>query len=1046
MKKLLGVKICALLLFAALLCSAVMQSRAADEEAENSKITWTLGRDSEKEETGRYGILKESITARPAARSAARSAEGSLCTISYGASHSYGSWFTREFTVVSETGTYMGYCVEPMSSPPSGTYQVSKLNNDVIKALLMMAPGYPYYELYGKIIYNEADNNTYAYAHAALSYAYEGSLAGLNASMQEGIKNMVNYAQAAVNGTWAAEIHENLDRYEVYIACNDQQDIVWLEEQPKGSMQLQKVSAQTEVTDGSFCYSLEGAVYGVYTDGACTAQVGELVTDGNGQSGLLTVNAGTYYIKEKSAPRGYALDETVYTAEVLSGQTVQVHAKDIPQKNPVEILLRKYDRELNSEEESQPQGAASLEGAEFTFCFYPGDYDSLEKLEGVQPARTWVFRSDDKGIVRTEETYFAGGDTVWRNGDGTLFLPLGTLTVRETKAPEGYNLNEEIVFCRITSEGTGENVQTYQAPLFAEDVVRGDLEIIKVYQNEDDKEDVIEGIKGVEFTITSKTTGKEIMTIVTDGKGKASTASKDYPRGSLVYDTYIVSETKTPEGYNPVEPFEVVISEEKVTISGIYRQDTLITSPIQVLKIDASTGKVIPAAGAQFQLLDADKNVITMTSHYPEYKEYKTFTTDNEGRFTFPEKLKYGTYYLREIKAPEGYLRNGEELAFSVEEEKDWGSPLVIRFADENAMGKIKIAKLEKGKDNYLAGTVFEIRAAEDITTPDGTVRMKKGDLADTLTIGDEKALSKELFLGKYTVKEMKQVPGFALTDEEFQVELKYKDQMTPVVIEELTVYNEPTSLVIMKYEKNTEEKTPLAGVKFKVWLKQDEDAVPGDDEADVNVDPGYTLEEIYETDQNGRIEINFLQPDSTYCIQETETLSGYLKDDTVREIHVDEHGLIEGKPVCEMEIENDYTKLRISKLDAGNQQYLAGAQLKLERKLENGELELVESWISDEKEKKFDKLAPGEYILTEENAPDGYIKAEPVSFTLEEKAQEQKVQMLDQPEVEEQPEDQVPKTGDGSRILRITAGMAGALLTAGFIRIRRCHGRKRRI
>ena len=744
MKRFVCILCCALFLFAALLGSSALQSRAEEDSPETdpgggSEISWTLGRDSERVETDRLGVTEGGIMPR--------SAVGSLCTISYGASHSYGSWFTREFYVAAETGNYTGYCVQPMSPPPSGTYQVSRLDNDVMKALLMMAPGYPYYEAYGKIIYNEADNNTYAYAHAALSYAYEGSLTGLSASMQAGVTNMVHYATAAVQGSWAPEIHENLDRYQVYIAYNDQQDIVWLEEQPKGNVQLQKVSAQIDITERNSCYSLEGAVYGVYTDAGCTAQAGELVTDASGKSGLLSVNAGTYYVKEKTPPRGYALDGTVYRVDVQAGQTAQVSAKDIPQKNPVEVLLKKYDGELDFQEEGNaPQGAASLAGAEFTFRFYTGDYDSLEKLEGVSPARTWVFRSNDRGFVSTQEEYFLEGDPVWRDGNGGFFLPLGTVTIQETKAPQGYNLNSETQLVRVTPEGTGEQVQTYQTPAFEEDVIRGDLELIKVYQNEEEKEDVLEGIEGVEFTLTSRTTGQEILRIVTDREGKATTRSEDYPRGRLVYDTYLVTETKTPEGYNPVKPFEVEISEENVTVSGIYRQDTLITSPIQVLKVDASTGKTIPAAGTEFQLLDADRNVVTMTSHYPEYQVYETFVTDEEGRFTFPEKLKYGTYYLREVKAPKGYLLNGEELAFTVEEDKDWGSPLTVRFADENAMGRISIDKYEEGKEEYLAGTEFEIQAAEDIVTPDGTVRLKKGELAGILTTGNETAVSEELF------------------------------------------------------------------------------------------------------------------------------------------------------------------------------------------------------------------------------------------------------------------------------------------------------------
>lgn len=1037
MKRFVCILCCALFLFAALLGSSALQSRAEEDSPETdpgggSEISWTLGRDSERVETDRLGVTEGGIMPR--------SAVGSLCTISYGASHSYGSWFTREFYVAAETGNYTGYCVQPMSPPPSGTYQVSRLDNDVMKALLMMAPGYPYYEAYGKIIYNEADNNTYAYAHAALSYAYEGSLTGLSASMQAGVTNMVHYATAAVQGSWAPEIHENLDRYQVYIAYNDQQDIVWLEEQPKGNVQLQKVSAQIDITERNSCYSLEGAVYGVYTDAGCTAQAGELVTDASGKSGLLSVNAGTYYVKEKTPPRGYALDGTVYRVDVQAGQTAQVSAKDIPQKNPVEVLLKKYDGELDFQEEGNaPQGAASLAGAEFTFRFYTGDYDSLEKLEGVSPARTWVFRSNDRGFVSTQEEYFLEGDPVWRDGNGGFFLPLGTVTIQETKAPQGYNLNSETQLVRVTPEGTGEQVQTYQTPAFEEDVIRGDLELIKVYQNEEEKEDVLEGIEGVEFTLTSRTTGQEVLRIVTDREGKATTRSEDYPRGRLVYDTYLVTETKTPEGYNPVKPFEVEISEENVTVSGIYRQDTLITSPIQVLKVDASTGKTIPVAGTEFQLLDADRNVVTMTSHYPEYQVYETFVTDEEGRFTFPEKLKYGTYYLREVKAPKGYLLNGEELAFTVEEDKDWGSPLTVRFADENAMGRLSIDKYEEGKEEYLAGTEFEIQAAEDIVTPDGTVRLKKGELAGTLTTGNETAVSEELFLGKYTVRETKQVPGFALPEKAFQVEMKYKDQTTPVVEEHLTVYNEPTSLVLLKYEKGSEEKTALAGVRFKVWLKQDEaveeEAVMGEDtvmQADT-VDPGYTLEEVYETDEEGRIEIPYLLPDSTYCIQEVEALPGYIPDGTIREICVDSRGQIEDKAVCVVEFENDYTKLRVSKLDGGNRQYLPGAGLKLERVLESGERELVESWTSGKEEKKFDRLEPGEYVLTEEQAPEGYEKAEPVSFTLKETGEEQKVEMLDQPLVK------APRTGDISYIPWLGAALAGSLaLMLWALRIRK--------
>ena len=1010
MKRVWMTKVSVFLLLFAVSCMAALHLQAAGDSGEADQ---EFGKNCAKIQTDRTGVAEGGA--------AARSAVGSLCTISYGGTHSYGSWFTREFYVATETGQYTGYCVQPMSPPPSGTYQVSKLDNDVIKALLMIAPGNPYYDPYGIILY-AGDNNAYAYAHAALSYAYEGSLTGLSASMQEGIRNMLRYAQAAVAGSWAPEVHANLDRYEVYIAYNDQQDIVWLEEKPKGDVQLLKVPAQADLTEGNSCYSLEGAVYSVYQDAGCAVQVGELVTGADGRTGSLSVKAGTYYVKEKTPSPGYALDGTVYRVEVKSGQTAQVTAEEIPQKNRAGVLLKKYDGETEfSGDGNSPQGAASLAGAEFTFRFYGGAYGSLEELEGVRPSRTWVFRSDERGVVPTEDAYFVDGDPVWRDQEGAFVLPLGTLTVEETKAPEGYNRSGDIQLCRITGEGEAEYVETYEIPAFPEEIIRGDLEIIKVYQNEDEKDDVLDGICGVEFTITSKTTGKEVLTIVTDREGKATTKSKEQPRGALVYDTYIVTETKTPEGYNPIEPFEVTVAEEQVTLSGIYRQDTLITSPIQVLKVDASTGKTIPAAGTQFQLLDADKQVVTMTARYPAYQEYDVFTTDQEGRFTFPEKLQYGTYYLREVKAPEGYVRNGEDLAFTVEEDRDWGSPLTVRFADENAMGRVSIGKYETGKEDLLAGTVFEIRAAEDIVTPDGTVRLQKGELADTLTIGQERAVSRELFLGTYTVTEVKQVPGFALPEKPVEVELAYRDQETPLVTEDLTLYNEPTTLRILKYERGAGEEKPLAGVTFRVWLKQE----------DGSVDPGYTKEELYETDAEGCIEIPYLLPDSTYCVQETGPLPGYIPDDTVHEVQVDGQGRMQGEALYVLKCENDYTKLRIAKLDAGNRSLLPGAKLSLERKTEDGSAELIGRWTSGEKEKRFDRLVPGEYILTEEAPPEGYETAKPVHFTLQETGGEQRVEMLDQPVV------RAAKTGDGSApfvpaAACVLSGLAACLAAAG--------------
>lgn len=762
------------------------------------------------------------------------------------------------------------------------------------------------------------------------------------------------------------------------------QNVAIREYTPEGYAKLKKSSANTSATNNNDCYSLKGAQYGVYKEKSCKNKVGTLTTKENGETNSLKLNEGIYYVKETKAPKGYALDKTVYTVKVQSGKTATVKVKDTPQSDPIPMLLGKYDGEKKYNGEANlPQGSASLAGAEFTVKFYGGQYDTVEELEGKKPLRSWTFKTNKNGFAYFSEEYLVKGDEFWEIVNGSPTLPLGTITIQETKAPEGYNINDEIFIRQITSKGAIETVNTYNMPKIPEDVIRGDLEIIKVYQPDDDMADTLQGIEGVEFTLTSKTTGEEVMRIITDKEGKATTKSEDHPRGSLPFDTYIVEEVKAPEGYRPIKPFEVTIKEEGVVLSGIYKQDTLITSPVQIVKVDAETGKVVPRAGAKFQLLDKDKKVITMTNRYPAVEEMDTFVTDEKGQFVFPEALKVGTYYLREVKAPEGYLLNKEDLKFTVTEEMDgtdWTNPLVIKFADESVKGQIEISKYEKDGSTFLPEAVFEIRAAEDIVTGEGTVRLKKGEVADYVeTEKDGTAKSNELFLGKYEVREVEQPNGFVLSDKTYPVELKYKDQNTSIVVGDLTVYNDPTTLVIEKYRKG-ETDVDLEGVKFKVWGK----GVPRD-----------KAEQIYTTDKDGKIIIKYLDKDTFYFIQEIETIPGYVVDDTIHKIYVDRDGFIEGEPIYTIKIENDYTKFDFVKTDITTGKELPGAQMKV---TEKGSGEVIDSWTSTtEPHRITDLVVDKTYILEEVLAPEGYLQAKKVEFTVPSSGEVQKVEMEDE-------------------------------------------------
>lgn len=660
-------------------------------------------------------------------------------------------------------------------------------------------------------------------------------------------------------------------------------------EDAKGTLELQKGSAAPDITDGNSCYSLQGAVYGLYKNGK---EITRLTTDKKGYAKATGIKKDSYILKEITPPKGYALDKREYSVSINSKQTTHVDVKDHPKSDPVVILLGKIDRETT---QNMPQGSASLENAEFTIKYYAEESDTDPAEKGSVPVRTWIMKTDNRGFSMMSEKYKVSGDDFYYNSEGFITFPLGTVTLQETKAPEGYLLNEEVFVRKITTDdGPAENVETYNKPTIEEDVIRGDIQIAKYGESNnetgDSGADIKQPLKDIKFHLTSKTTG-DVFTIVTDEQGIASTTQLGISeRGNLPFDTYTVTEESPYPEYDPIAPFEVTIDTEGKTYYYIVRNDT-VDAPISVQKVDAETGKIIPIAGAKFQVLDENKNVITMTvSHYPSLIEQDTWETDANGGFMLPETLEYGVYYLREIKAPEGYLLGGEDLKFVVDKEHQWEDPLTVTFADAPVKGKIRILKTDEETGNNLEGAEFEVKAAEDIVTPDGTVRAAAGTIVDTIT-SDQNGIAetKELYLGKYEVIETRQPDGYIMPENAWSVELTYKDQNTEIVIKELEAVNKPTHIIIDKKVTGTEEK--LEGVTFKIWNKETDAA------------------KEYVTDKDGKIDLLRFDP-GTYCIQEVEGLPGYKWDDTIYEITIDENGLVDGEEIGNLTVENSKTEI----------------------------------------------------------------------------------------------------------------------------------------
>lgn len=757
-----------------------------------------------------------------------------------------------------------------------------------------------------------------------------------------------------------------------------------------------KSSANQTITNGNGCYSLKGAVYGLYQNGA---EIARKTTDEKGYAKFENVTAGNYDLKEITPPKGYALDKTVYPVTINSSQTTRVDVKDYPQSDPVAILLGKIDRDTT---QNMPQGSASLEGAEFTIKYYAVQSDKDPAETGKKPVRTWIMKTNEKGRCYLTKEYKVSGDEFYYDSNGNITLPLGTITIQETKAPKGYLLNEEIFVRQITSKGTGEMVETYNMPTIEEEVIRGDIQLVKYGETNDEPgdsgADIKKPLKDIKFHLTSKTTG-DVYTIITDEQGVATTKQLGTSdRGNLPFDTYTVSEESPYPEYDIIAPFEVTVDEEGKTYTYILRNDT-VDAPLSVQKVDKETGKVIPIAGAQFQILDENKKPITMKVSYPTPMEIDTFETDANGSFTLPEKLEYGSYYLHETKAPEGYLLGIEDIPFVVDQEFDWENPLSITYPDAPAKGKIRITKTDKETDkpipegaeftvtaaedittpdgtirtekgtvvatlttdekgkaetealylgkytiketkefevtlaykdqtteivygdvtvpnqpakgqieilkkdeetgNLLSGTEFTVTAAEDITTPDGTVRAEKGTVVDTIVTDTTGiARSKELYLGKYVVKETKQPIGFIRPNQTWDVELKYADQKTELVKENLTIKNQPTEIIIDKKETGTDK--PLEGVKFVIWNKDKEDPI----------DPGMQHKEIYTTDKNGKIRLLYLEP-GNYAVAEVESIPGYAWDDKmIYEFTITEDGRVDGEVSHTIPVGNDRTEI----------------------------------------------------------------------------------------------------------------------------------------
>lgn len=735
-----------------------------------------------------------------------------------------------------------------------------------------------------------------------------------------------------------------------------------------GNAKLMKVSEDGEVANVRFHISGNGISK-------------DVTTNANGEINIANLAPGNYQISEYTDVK-YVPQDT-QTVTVVSGQTASVHFSNVLKKFRVNVTKQDYEK-------GHAQGDAKLSGA--VYGLFKGN-DLVAQ-----------YTTDSNGSFTTD--YFVCG-TDW--------------TVREISPSEGYLLNDTVY--RVGADPRDYNIEYNTAPdmTVMEQVIKGKISIIK---HTDDGETQIETPeKGAEFQVYLKSAGSfvnadkdERDTIVCDEDGFASTKL-------LPYGVYTVHQIKGWAGRELITDFDVFINKDGKTYKFLINNKNF-ESYLKVVKLDKETGKQIAYEGAAFEIYDSDNHRVTMQYTYPQVTSIHTFYTNKEGYLITPEKLPYGDYTLKEVQAPYGYVLDDTPIPFSITQENsstDTGVTVVkIKARDVAQKGVINITKtgeifssVEENKGVYtpkysvgnLKGAVFEIYAAEDITTLDGTVRYDQGSLVDTITTDDDGvAKSKELYLGKYTVIEKTAPNGYVHNAAKYDAELTYAGQNVSVTSTDLSVYNERQKVSASLKKVMAEDKTfnignngEITSVRFGIYANEDIKASNGE------IIPKDALITFANCDKNGSIVFDCDLPVGfKWYVKEIATDEHYILSDTKYEFDTEYQG--QDVKVIDIKVNNGeviknnliYGSVQGLKIDRETQEVIKGATFGLFKSdtTEFTENKAILTAVTDENGVfVFNNIPYGEYLIKELKPADGYLDNEDV-FTVTIKDNEQVVEL----------------------------------------------------
>ncbi len=818
-----------------------------------------------------------------------------------------------------------------------------------------------------------SNDDLWRYTSLAFSYAYGAD------------DNYYGYGQQMVN--WlsglgdAANAPASLEVYRLDSGNNSVQDLVYWTYAPEQTLSLKKVSEVPVMTNGNSCYSLEGAEYGVFTEDACINQVGTLITDAGGNSNELTLSPGTYYVKELKASKGYDISKKVETV-VLADAPVTVTVKESPLNDPASISLSKIDAETGG---TVTQGAASLAGAQFTIKYYDGYY-SEENLP-VTATRTWIIETKQKKTSSGQDVYYARLQNEYKvSGDdfyiynGAVTLPLGTITIEETKAPDGYTLENgylqpstggEKVYGKYLSQvkkvGDIVKLDGGNEYTIADYAGRGGVSIQKV--DSDTGHSNPQGnasLKGAIYAIyneneaavlingKSYAKGQEILRLTTNEKGQASTTADLLPFG-----TYSIVEVDASTGYqvnSTKQTFKIQEADKVVELSTTLKEP-IIRGGVKIQKRDAETGGTTAQGGATlegavFKIVNTSTNAVVVDGKsYVNGETVAKITTNKQGLAqTKADLLPYGTYKIVEERAPGGYLKKGTlERAFSITQ-----NGVIVdltgagqSITDTVIRGGVKIQKRDVETGNTTAqggatleGAVFEIiNMNSQAVVVDGK-SYKNGEAVARITTNPQGVAQTKADLlpyGKYKLVEVEAPAGYlkeGVTEQTFSI------IENGVVVDLTDKSHSITDQVIrggVKIQKRDAETgnttaqggATLEGAVFKI-VNTSTHAVIVDGKSYKN---GETVAKIT-TNKQGLAQTKAdLLPYGTYKIVEESAPGGYLKKGTLeRAFSITQNGVIVDLTGADQSITDTVIRggVKIQKRDAetGNTTAQGGATL----------------------------------------------------------------------------------------------------------------------